>query len=116
LRQEAWLGAVPKDFTLPRREWIARHKGEARLAEYNVQVGPLKWLVDLMHDAGSVGVEFGMGAAYRGLNWSEIVAWVEGAQMQDVAPFWRRQIMRLSAVYADEMNMASEGEAPYEPD
>ena len=86
------------------------------MAQYHVEPGPLGWLIDLMHDAGSVGLEAGgMGAFYRGLNWSEIVAWVEGAQMQDVGPFWRRQIMRLSAAMADTMNRASEMDAPYEP-
>lgn len=116
MRQEAWLGATPNDFSLSRREWIARHKGEARVREYEVAPGPLAWLVDLLRDAGTVGVELGgMGVVYRGLNWSEIVAWVEGAQMQEVSPFWRRQIMRLSEVTAAEMNRASESEAPYEP-
>jgi len=73
----------------------------------------------MMHDAGGVVAEVGgMGAFYRGLGWPEIVAWVEGAQMQDVSPFWRRQIMRLSDAMAAAMNKASEAEtpAPYEPD
>jgi hypothetical protein len=116
LRQEAWLAGTPEGFSAPRRDWIARHKGEARLAEYRVEPGPLEWLIDMMHDAGSVAVEMGgMGAAYRGLNWSEIVAWITGAELQDVGPFWRRQVMRLSAALASEMNRASEADAPYEP-
>lgn len=118
MRQEAWLEATPKDFSCSRRAWIARHKGQGRADEYRVDPGPFGWLIDLMHDAGGVAVEVGgMGAFYRGLGWPEIVAWVEGAQMQDVSPFWRRQIMRLSSALATEMNRAGEADAqaPYEP-
>lgn len=100
-----------------RRDWIARHKGEDRAAAYEVDPGPLRWLVDMVHDAGGVGViTGGMGAVYRGLDWSEIVAWIEGAQLHDVRPFWRREVMRLSAVMAQAMNEAPKAEAPYQPD
>ena len=118
LRQMAWLRAQPEKFPLPRREWIARFKGEERAAQYDVDPGPLSWLVEMLYDAGGVTIaSAGMSAAHRGLGWPEIVAWVEGAQMHDVRPFWRREIMALSRVFAkalDEMADA-EAEAPYQP-
>lgn len=72
-----------------------------------------------MHDAGGVGlIVTGMGATYRALGWAEIVAWLDGADMREVRPFWRREIMRLSGVLAAAMNkaQATEAEAPYQPD
>lgn len=72
----------------------------------------------MLEDAGSVGVEStGMGTAYRGLSWLEIMAWVEGAGLQDLSPFWRRQVRALSGILASSMNAATETQAraPYEP-
>ncbi|MDG4650117.1 hypothetical protein P6F26_16840 [Roseibacterium sp. SDUM158017] len=88
------------------------------MAEYRVDPGPLEWLIELLHDAGPVGIDIGgFGVVYRGLTWVEIVAWVEGGEMHDVSPFWRRQIMRMSDAMAAAMNRASEPETapPFQP-
>lgn len=103
---------------MPRRQWIERHKGKDRAAEYDVEPGPLSWLVEMMFDAGGVVIaSVGMSAKNCGLGWQEIVAWVEGAQMYDVRPFWRREMIRLSRVYAKALNETgeAEAEAPYQP-
>lgn len=101
-----------------RRSWIARYLGSARAEEFEVEPGPLAWLVDLWSDAGQARVEFGMaGVVLLGLGWSELAAWTEGAGEHDLAPVFRRGILALSAAYANEAMAAREieSEAPFDP-
>ncbi|KAF0675069.1 hypothetical protein PMES_02590 [Profundibacterium mesophilum KAUST100406-0324] len=101
-----------------RREWLQRYAPE-RADAYEVDAGPLRWLVDLMHDAGPVIREHTMaGTRVRGLRWVEIAAWIEGAGMQDLRPFWRRQVKALSAHYAEQIEASSaiECQPPYQPE
>lgn len=114
----AWLASAPKEMRTSRRAWIARHMGEERTAEFDVEPGPLGWLIELWQDAGSCRVEMGPeGGVLLGLGWPEIMAWVEGAGEHDLAPLFRRGIMRLSAAYASEAMAAREvgHPAPYDP-
>jgi hypothetical protein len=101
-----------------RRQWIARHHGEEVAATYDIDIGPLGWLVDLMEDAGAVRiVPTGMGALTTGLGWPEIAAWVEGAGEQSLSPTFRRGVMLLSAHYAAQVEASREMAcpAPFDP-
>jgi len=83
-----------------------------------VDPGPLSWLLDMLHDAGTCRREFTMsGVVFSGLGWPEIVAWIEGAGQHDVSPFWRRAIMQLSRAFADQLNAAQAlaCDAPFDP-
>ena len=101
-----------------RRAFIADYLGPERAAEFEVEPGPLGWLLDLWADAGQCRVEFGMaGGILLGLGWAEIVAWIDGAGEHDLAPVFRRGIMALSAAYAEVAMGAREIEcqAPWDP-
>ncbi len=101
-----------------RAAWIARHLGEERAAAYEVDPGPLAWLVSLWRDAGQARVEYTMsGGHLAALTWPDIAAWVEGAGEHDLSPTFRRAVMDLSAAYAETANAARElgCEAPYDP-
>ena len=101
-----------------RRQFISRHFGAQRAAEFDVSPGPLAWLVDLWQDAGVVKVQMGpMGGQLVGLGWPEMVAWLDGADEHDLAPIFRRAIMQLSAAYASTAMAAQqiECEVPYDP-
>jgi hypothetical protein len=101
-----------------RREAIARLHGEDRAGAYDVEPGPLSWLLDLWQDAGAYRVAFGMaGGVLLALDWPHITAWIEGAQEHDLAPVYRRAIMALSAAYAEVAMAAGELEckAPFDP-
>jgi len=115
----AWLASCPSEWKgTSRREMIARFHGDERAAEYDVDPGPLAWLLDLWADAGQCRVEQGpMGAHLRGFDWRDIVAWLDGAQEHDLAPLFRRGIMALSSAYAREAMEAQRVEcpAPYDP-
>ena len=52
------------------------------------------------------------GSDLAPLGWAEIAAWVDGSGQTDVDPFWRRQVMRLSAEYVYSANAASTLDAP----
>ncbi len=102
----------------PRRAWIARHHGAAKAAAFDVEPGPLGWLLDLWADAGLTRVEVGpAGVMLLGLGWREIAAWIEGAQEHDLAPLFRRGVMALSEAYAGTAMAAAQIEcpAPYDP-
>lgn len=95
------------------------NKGEARLAEYIVPAGKLDWLVDLLMDAGGFKrVHTAEGLRFEPLGWSEIAAWVTGADQHGVHPIWRREIIRLSEHYAAQIEASFDlaCPAPYEPD
>lgn len=101
-----------------RRAWITRFLGPEKAAEFDVDPGPLTWLLSLWADAGAVRQEIGpLGAVLLPLGWSEIMAWVEGAGEQDLSPTFRRGIIALSAAYASEAMAAREieSEAPFDP-
>lgn len=90
-----------------------------RADAYRVDAGSLEWLVDLAEDAGMPKREFTTeGQVFVGLDWSDIAAWVDGAQQQDVSPAWRRDIMLLSEVYASEAMNAEDfaSEVPWQPE
>lgn len=97
---------------------IARFHGDERAAEYDVDPGPLAWLLDLWADAGQCRVEMGpMGSSLRGFDWRDIVAWITGAGEEDLAPLYRRAVMQLSSAYAHQAmaSMKIECEAPFDP-
>lgn len=101
-----------------RRNFIARVWGEAKAATFDVDPGPLGWLVGLLDDAGTVRHEFGgMGLVTVGLAWADLVAWLDGAQEHSLSPTFRRAMLLLSAHAADVTNAAREleCEAPYDP-
>ena len=59
------------------------------------------------------------GAIAGALQWPDIVAWIEGGGMHHIEPYWRREVMRLSAAYAAEFNAAHaslECPVPFQPD
>lgn len=114
----AWLQSAPKEMPDGRRAFLSRFLGEDRAREFEVEPGPLMWLIELWADAGHVRVEAGpMGLQLLGLGWTEIMAWITGAQEESLAPLYRRGIMQLSAAYAAESMAAREVEspAPYDP-
>lgn len=103
---------------LSRRAWIACHVGEAKAASFDVDPGPLSWLIRLWQDSGQVRVEYTMsGGVLVGLGWSDIAAWIDGAGEHDLAPVFRRGVMALSAAYANQAMAAREleCEAPWDP-
>lgn len=64
-------------------------------------------------DAGLARTVHHMGGAdLAPLGWAEIAAWVDGAGLADLDPFWRRQVMRLSAEYVSSANVATALDAP----
>lgn len=81
-----------------------------------VEPGPLKWLIDLMMDAGGAVEEVGMTSGWRPLTWGEIRDWMEVTQTR-LEPGTVRKLRMLSKVYA--AAQATSGEtnapAPYEP-
>lgn len=87
--------------------------------QYIVDPGPLSWLVDLALDAGLPKIAYTMNGSHAvGLDWSDIVAWIEGADMQELHGGWRRDIILLSRAYANMSNAAMDFacQVPFEPD
>lgn len=101
-----------------RRAWIAERLGDERAATFDVEPGPLRWLVDLWADAGLVRQEVGpMGAVLLPLRWVDLIAWLDGAGERDLAPVFRRAILTLSAAYASTATAAQDVKhpAPFDP-
>lgn len=114
----AWLTSSPKEMGETRRGWIARHLGKEKAESFDVEPGPLEWLLDLWGDAGQCRVEYTMdGTHLVGLRWPDIVAWIEGAGEHDLAPIYRRAIIDISTAYAQEAMAARDigCEAPFDP-
>lgn len=103
---------------MSRGQWIARHHGQGKADEFQVDPGPMSWLLEMLYDAGTIKREWTMnGPETVPLGWAEIVAWIEGSQQHDIAPFWRREVMRLSGEVARQMQISSETacDAPFDP-
>lgn len=101
-----------------RRDFLRRFHAEKAEA-FEVDPGPLGWLVDLWEESGQVRVEnTAEGLALIGLGWPEIAAWIEGAREDDLAPVYRRGVMQLSAAYAAQAMAARDigCDAPFDPD
>lgn len=119
VRQLAWLTSRPEKLQgKSRAEMLEQHYGPERLAAYEVDPGPLAWLVDLWRRAGQVRLEFTMaGGVMLPLGWREMVDWIEGAQEHSLAVVFREDIMAISAAFADAATAAKqlECEAPFDP-
>lgn len=102
-----------------RAQFILQAHGPKRLAKYNVDPGPLHWLVDLVNDAGPCGLEYTFdGAVLRGLSWRDIRDWVEGSDSHNIGPNWRRDMMFLSQRFAQMAQAAQknlEQAVPFQP-
>jgi len=75
--------------------------------------------VDLAQDAGLPKLAYTMSGSHAvGLDWADIVAWIEGAQIDDLHSGWRRDIMVLSRAHANTSNAAMDFacQVPFEPD
>jgi hypothetical protein len=75
--------------------------------------------VDLAQDAGIPKLAYTMNGSHAvGLEWSDIVAWIEGAGLHDLHGGWRRDIMLLSRAHASMANAARDFscQVPFEPD
>ena len=82
-----------------------------------VSAGQLAWLVDLVHEAGSVRQEITMeGAVFQPLRWQELSAWLQCTGEQ-YSQKWLRDIMRLSSSYATQLNASKDFacEVPFDP-
>lgn len=118
MRQEAWLSADIEEFGGTRLQWLKKRKGDDGLASFRVDPGPLKWLIDMLADAGGFRTIPGFGGTSNlPLAWADICSWVEGACMQDVSVFWRREIMRLSKELVSQMSASARTDcpAPFDP-
>jgi hypothetical protein len=83
-----------------------------------VDTGPLSWLVELAQDAGLPKLVYTIDGSHAvGLDWPDIAAWIDGAEITDLHSGWRRDIMTLSRAYAGMANDAIEFSCPvpYEP-
>lgn len=118
VRQKAWLASTPKEMGEPRRAFIAHWWGEEKAATFDVEPGPLRWLIALWHQAGECRLQMGpMGGMLMGFTWGDIRDWVDGAHEQDLAVLFRRGIIELSQAFADVANGARtlEYQAPFDP-
>ena len=85
--------------------------------EYEVDPGPLDWLLELLHEAGSVRQEATMnGMEYLPLSWRELYYWSQ-CTGQDLNPFWMRELMKLSGILAKQItdSFQIECQAPFDP-
>jgi len=120
LQQDAWLSSSPDELKGKTRfQFIAKAHGDTRAQDYLVDPGPLEWLVDLARDAGLPKLVYTMNGSHAvGLDWADIVAWIDGAEMSDLHGGWRRDIMMLSRAHANTANAAREFacQCPFEPE
>ena len=111
----AWLDAVPdspvgKSTKLSRRKLI----GPAESKVITPPIGPLAYILDAMMKIGLIEETAGpTGVFYRGLRWSEIVAWPGSRRL---LPVELQAVKNASDAYAAMLNKAPNVEQPWEPD